>query len=115
MDNINNNRMIKISFRLAPDELNFVKEKAKLSGSKNLSCYLRKMAIAGMVINYNDEMLNEMKKDISGIGTNINQIALRVNKTNTIYSDDIKEIKEKVEETWRSLQSIQSALRLTKQ
>lgn len=115
MDITNENRMLKISFRLAPDELDFVKEKAKLSGAKNLSCYLREMAIAGMVIKYDDEMLNEMKRDISGVGANINQIALRVNKTNTIYSDDIKEIKEKVEGIWRSLQYIQSALRLTKQ
>ncbi len=110
----NDNRMVKMSFRLAPNEAEFVKKKAKLSGCKNLSCYLRKMAIAGMVINYSDETLNTLKKEIAIVGKNINQIAIRVNKTNTIYSDDINEIKEKVDEMWQSLQSIQSALRCIK-
>ena len=114
MNEFRDNRMIKISFRLAPDELEFVKQKAELSGTKNLSCYLRKMAITGMVINYSDETLNTLKKEIAGIGKNINQIALRVNKTNAIYSDDINEIKEKVDEMWQSLISIQSTLRCTK-
>lgn len=108
-------RLAKVSFRVSPEELNFIREKAKLSKSKNLSCYLRKMAITGMVISYSDETLNVLKKEIVGIGRNINQIALRVNKTNTIYSDDINEIKEKVDEMWQSLISIQSALRCTKQ
>lgn len=111
MSDFRDNRMIRISFRLAPDELDFVKRKAKLSGAKNLSCYLRKMAITGMIINYSDETLNGLKKDIAGIGNNLNQIAMRVNRTNTIYSDDISEIKEKVEQMWQSLQFIQSTLR----
>ena len=111
MSNFTENRMIKVSFRLAPDEIEFVKKKAKLSGAKNLSCYLRKMAITGRVINYSDETLNGLKKDVAMIGNNINQIAMRVNKTGTIYSDDIDEIKDKVNELWQSLQYIQSTLR----
>ena len=104
-----------IKFRVSADELEFIKKKAELAGSKNLSCYLRKMAIAGMVIKYDDEQLNEMKKDISRIGYNINQIAVRVNKNGTIYYDDLQEIKGKVNELWQSLISIQSTLQLRKQ
>lgn len=110
-----NKRMTVVTFRLSPDELNFVKQKAKLSGAKNLSCYLRKMAITGLVVKYSDETLNDIKKSISGIGNNINQIAMRVNKTNNIYSNDIAEIKEKVDGIWQSLTFIQSTLRCTKQ
>lgn len=104
-----------IKFRVSADELEFIKKKAELAGSKNLSCYLRKMAIAGMVIKYDDEQLNEMKKDISRIGYNINQIAVRVNKNGTIYYDDLQEIKGKVNDLWQSLISIQSTLQLRKQ
>lgn len=39
---------------------------------------------------------------------------MRVNKTSSIYSDDILEIQEKVNELWQSLQYIQSTLRLIK-
>lgn len=104
-----------IKFRVSADELEFIKKKAELAGSKNLSCYLRKMAIAGMVIKYDDEQLNEMKKGISRIGYNINQIAVRVNKNGTIYYDDLQEIKGKVNDLWQSLISIQSTLQLRKQ
>ena len=114
MNEFRDNRMIVVTFRLAPDELEFVKQKAELSGAKNLSCYLRKMAITGMVINYSDETLKALKKDIAGIGKNINQIALRVNSTNNIYYDDIKELQKKVNEIWQSLVSIQSTLHCTK-
>lgn len=104
-----------VTFKVSDDEYEFIKKKAELAGSKNLSCYLRKMAIAGMVIKYDDEQLNEMKKDISRIGYNINQIAVRVNKNGTIYYDDLQEIKGKVNDLWQSLISIQSTLQLRKQ
>lgn len=115
MNEFEDNRMIKISFRMSPDEVNFVKEKAKLSGAKNLSSYLRKMAITGLIINYQSDEIKTLQRDMVGIKTNINQIAQRVNSTNNVYSDDIKEIQEKVEEIWRLLISIQSTLRCTKQ
>ena len=111
--NLNNdNRMIKVTFRLSPDEYEFVKQKAKLSGVKNLSCYLRKMAVTGRIIKYNGEEFSEIKKGISRIGNNVNQIAVRVNKTGTIYYDDFQEIKSKVNEIWQSVQSIQSTLHM---
>ena len=115
MGEFGDNRMIRVSFRLAPDEVEFVKKKAELSGAKNLSCYLRKMVITGTIINYDDDKINKLKKDVAMIGNNVNQIAMRVNKTGTIYSDDISEIKEKVNELCQSLTYIQSTLRCIKQ
>lgn len=110
----NDNRMIKVTFRLSPEEYEFVKKKAALSGSKNLSCYLRKMAITGRIIKYNGEEFSDIKKGISRIGNNVNQIAVRVNKTGSIYYDDLQEIKEKVNELWQSVLSIQSTLQSKK-
>lgn len=104
-----------IKFMVSADEYEFIKQKAALSGAKNLSCYLRKMAITGRIIKYNGEEFSEIKKGISRIGNNVNQIAVRVNKTGTIYYDDLQEIKGKVNEIWRSVQSIQSILQSTKQ
>ena len=112
-DELRRNKVIK--FKVAEDELDFIKRKAELSGAKNLSCYLRKMAITGVIIKYDDQQLHDMQRDINRIGNNVNQIAVRVNKTGSIYYDDLQEIKEKVNELWQSLQSIQSNLQLTKQ
>lgn len=108
----NRNKVIK--FKVSANELDYIKRKAKFSESKNLSCYLRKMAIAGMIINYPADTLKTLQRDMVGIKTNINQIAQRVNSTNNIYYDDIRELQEKVDEIWQSLVSIQSMLHCTK-
>lgn len=100
-----------IKFKVSEDEIDFIKKKAELSGAKNLSCYLRKMAITGQVIKCSDNIFDELKRNVLGIGNNVNQIAIRTNKTGSIYYDDISEIKEKVNEIWQLLQSIQSTLR----
>lgn len=104
----NRNKIIK--FKVSQEELDFIKQKAALSKAKNLSCYLRKMVITGRVINCSDKIFDELKRTVAGIGNNINQIAIRTNKTSLIYSDDIIEIKEKITEIWQLLQSIQSTL-----
>lgn len=104
------NRMIKVSFRLSLEELEYVKQKAALSNAKNLSCYLRKMAITGRVISCSDKIFDELKRTVAGIGNNVNQIAMRTNKTGAIYSDDISEIKEKITDILQLLQSMQSTL-----
>ena len=45
-------------------------------------------------IRLNDGQLNQMHTDLSQIGNNINQIARRINSTNSIYQDDINDILE---------------------
>lgn len=112
MDNYN--RSIVIRFKVTQDEYEFIKQKAALSGAKNLSCYLRKMSIAGRIIKYNGEEFSDIKKGISRIGNNVNQIAVRVNKTGSIYYDDLREIKDRVNEIWQSVLSIQSTLQSKK-
>ena len=99
----NRNKIIK--FKVSQEELDFIKQKAKISNAKNLSCYLRKMSITGNIIYCSDKVFDELKRSVAGIGNNVNQIAIRTNKTGSIYYDDISEIKEKVNEIWQLLQS----------
>lgn len=47
----NRKRNVQINFRVDKEEYDFIVEKAKISGRKNLTQYLRSMAIAGQVIN----------------------------------------------------------------
>ena len=65
-------------------------------------------------MHYDDKQLDDMQKDINRIGNNVNQIAVRVNRTGAIYYEDLQEIKGKVKELWQSLQSIQSILQSIK-
>lgn len=49
-----------------------------------------------------------MTAELQKIGTNINQIARRVNATGTIYAQDIEDIKGVLNEIWLSQRSILS-------
>lgn len=108
-------RTITMRFRASPEEKEFIEKKAEFSGCKNVSSYLRKIAITGMIISYSAEEFKSLRRDIAGIKNNINQIAVRVNSTSKIYSDDIQEIRDKVDKIWQQLQSIQSMLHFIKQ
>lgn len=101
-------------FRVSEDEKIFIEKKAELSGCKNLSSYLRKSAITANIIRYTGEDLKALRRDTAGLKNNINQITRRVNATSVIYSEDIEEIKSKVDDIWQQLLFIQSALQLTK-
>ena len=108
-------RTVTMRFRVSSEEKEFIEKKAQLSGCKNVSSYLRKIAITGRIINYSADDFKSLRRDIAGIKNNINQIAVRVNATNKIYSDDIKELQDKADKIWQQLQSIQSMLHCIKQ
>ena len=64
-----------------------------------------------VVVDINDLRKSDLRKNITAIGTNINQIAKRVNSTNRFYDEDIEYIKKVQKEIWQSLNSVQSKLR----
>lgn len=47
----NRRRNVQINFRVDQEEYDFIVEKAKISGKRNLTQYLRSMAIVGQIIN----------------------------------------------------------------
>jgi len=54
-------------------------------------------------------------RQISGMTTNINQIATRVDSTDKVYAEDIEEIRQKQEEIWQQLRYLESQLQLVRQ
>ena len=72
----------------------------KQLGTSQIGAYLRKMAIDGYVINFDTTDIKTFSKELQKIGRNINQIAKRVNSTNSIYREDIEEIRERQKEIW---------------
>ena len=103
-------RPVQMKFYVTEEEKNFIYKKMSLIGVKNLSAYLRKMAIDGQLVRIETTDLDEICRQISGIAKNINQIAKRINVTDNIFPDDIREMKKKVEEVWQLLKSTLSAL-----
>ncbi len=105
------NKKIRISVRVSEDELNIIEKRALLTNEKSLSSYLRKMAISGVIVNVNISEFADLKRELTAVGANVNQIARRINSTNRFYDDDVEYIKEVNEKIWQSLNSVQSKLR----
>lgn len=81
--------------RLSENERKLIEEKMKLCNMENMSAYILKMAIDGMVINLSVPELKEISSLLRYNGNNINQIAKRLNSSQNIYASDIKDIQEK--------------------
>lgn len=108
-------RNVKITFRVTEDERDFILEKVRLAESSSTGAYLRKMAIAGVIVKYENQDLKKLRKSLVGIQKNINQMAIRVNATSRMYDEDFDYLKEVLNEIWQSLTSIQSVLLSLKQ
>lgn len=108
-------RNVKITFRVTEDERDYIMKKARLAESSSTGAYLRKMAIAGVIVKYENKDLTKLRKSLIGIQKNINQMAIRVNATSRMYDEDFVYLREVVNEIWQSLTSIQSVLLSLKQ
>jgi len=87
---------------LSDDEKFILDEKWKLSELPSRSDFIRKLIIYGFVYDVNYDGLKDYCKQLSSIGNNVNQIVRLCQKTGNVYEEDIKEIKELMEKTWRT-------------
>ncbi len=99
-----------ITFFVDEDEHAAIKLKMRKMGISNQSLYLRKMALEGRIIQVDYSVFTDIGKSISGVSRNINQIAKRINATDNIYAEDMRQIKKTQEEIWQLLRSIESQL-----
>lgn len=82
-----------ISTRISDDELKIINDKMNKLGIKNRSEYIRTMSVHGYIINESTEnkiddlnamtelsiMFNNLQLEFTRIGTNLNQIAKKIN------------------------------------
>ena len=108
-------RNVIITFRTTEDERLFIAKKAEIAGRSSVGAYIRKMAITGTIVKYDNQGLKNLQKSLGGIQRNINQMAIRVNSTGRMYDEDFEYLKEVMNEVWQSLASIQSVLLSLKQ
>ena len=71
-----------------------IREKMAQVGTTNFSQYARKMLIDGYVIKRDFSEMKALTKELSNLARSINQIALRVNETRSIYQQDIKDLQD---------------------
>ena len=111
----NRTRTHRNEFHLNDDEQYILDEKFRLSKMKSKSAFLRKLVLYGFVYDVDYSHIREMNALLGNIGSNLNQIAKRVNSTNTIYKKDMEEIKELMNQIWQLQNSMVSKQPLIKQ
>ena len=75
------------------------------------SGYVRECAKVSHFLMINQDDMDSIIGAIKGLSANVNQIALRVNKSEKIYDEDIANMKTKLEEIWQLLNCIRSGVR----
>lgn len=106
----NRKRDVQILLWVTPEEKKMIRKRMILSKTSNMSVYLRKMAIDGMIVNTDTTYLKAIYQEMHKIGVNINQLAKVANTVGTATLQDIEELKEMVKKIWLTLRSFQSNL-----
>ena len=104
----NRTRNIVLRVPVTAEERAMIEHKMQQMGTGCFSVYARKMLIDGYVIRLDYSDVKAMTAELQKIGTNINQIAKRVNATGTLYAQDIEDIKGAMAEIWQLQRSILS-------
>ncbi len=97
----NRRRDLQINFRVTLAERQMIKDRIVKSGCNEEGEYLRRMAIDGYIFQLDNSDMKQLIYEVNKIGTNINQIAHRINRDNEIYQTDMDEIKDKMDQIWR--------------
>ncbi len=106
--NGNRSRKNGLILYLSNDEKFILDEKTKLSGMTSRAAFIRQLIVYGFVYDIDYTELREYNTILSRISTNLNQIAKRMNATGHVYDADVKQVKELMEEVWRTQKSMLS-------
>ena len=110
----NRKRTNPVQFYLDDDEQYILDEKFRVSGMKSKSAFLRKLILYGYVYDVDCSYLINYNTELGRISSNLNQIAKRINRTGNIYQEDMDEVKELMNEVWRTQKSMLSKQPLIK-
>ncbi len=75
-------------------------------GVKNMSGFMRKMAIDGYLIMLDLSDVKEVVRLLKINSNNLNQYAKKANQTGSIYQSDIKNLQKQFAEIWDVLKEI---------
>ena len=94
MDNRNEIIMIRVS----PSDKQRIRMKMEELGIRNMSAYIRKMALDGYCVRLDLEDVKELVFLLRQCSNNLNQYAKRANETGSIYEADIKDLQKSHQE-----------------
>ena len=92
----NNKRDLYLKIRVSREELEAIDRKFQNSGMKSRSDFVRAMIFEGYIVQIDESKLREIIKLARTVANNLNQIAIRVNRTNGIRQGVFRPLK-----SWR--------------
>ena len=93
-------REIPVFFMVTKHEKEMIEEKMAQLGTKNMSAYLRKMAIDGYVVRLDLSDIAALVSLLRRSSNNLNQYAKRAHETGSIYETDIEDVRQNFERLW---------------
>ena len=102
---MSNNREYVLRFRANEKEQKIILDK-RTQCNCNMSSYLRHMALNGNIIVYPEEEWRAIRRAVSSVANNINQITVRYHYSKQLYQEDIKDLKNGVDEINQQLCSL---------
>lgn len=84
----------RLYIQVTEDEKNDILQKMEKAKMTNLNEFVRRALSTSEIINLDLKKLQDLTYELNKIGTNINQIAKVANQTNSIYKNDLDEIKK---------------------
>lgn len=98
-------RDVPICVWVRPDELEAIRERMAQAGIRNLSAYIRKMALTGYVFKVYLEFVQELVALQRRCSNNLNQVAIHAN-TYGVYPEEIKVLQKDYAELWGPLSDL---------
>ena len=93
-----------------PEEVERLKQRMAEAGVRNRSAFIRKMTLDGYIIKLDTSDIREMITLLRRSSNNLNQVAKKVNSTNSVYGADIADMQAKQDEIWELAREIAARL-----
>ena len=87
-------------------EQEMIHQKMAEFGTTNLGAFIRKMVIDGYIVKLDMPELKEILRLLSITSNNANQMARRLNASESIYKEDLEEINTKLDEIYKLLRKL---------
>ena len=95
---------------VSPEELQAIKARMEQTGIRNMSAYIRKMALGGYVLHVDLEPVKEFVSLQRRCANNLNQAAIHANSYGGLYPDEMKRLQKDYADLWEPLSDLLAQL-----
>ena len=103
-------RNVPINIWVRPDELETIQERMAEAGIRNMSAYIRKMALGGYVLHVDLSPVKELVSLQRRCANNLNQAAIHANSYGGFYPDELKQLQKDYADLWGPLSDLLAQL-----